>query len=106
MRRREDYEETLGAFGRGDIDLLVGTQMIAKGLDFPRVTLVGIISADSALHLPDFRAAERTFQLISQVAGRAGRGELAGRIIVGIFRTFFIVYGNGFGWRFRYVSRQ
>jgi primosomal protein N' (replication factor Y) len=82
MRRREDYEETLEAFGRGEIDVLVGTQMIAKGLDFPRVTLVGIVNADGALHLPDFRAAERTFQLISQVAGRAGRGELAGRIVV------------------------
>ncbi len=82
MKRREDYESTLAAFGAGEIDVLVGTQMIAKGLDFPRVTLVGIVSADSALHLPDFRAAERTFQLISQVSGRAGRGELAGRIVV------------------------
>ena len=82
MLRREDYEETLAAFGRGDIDLLVGTQMIAKGLDFPKVTLVGIVSADSTLHLPDFRASERTFQLVSQVSGRAGRGDLAGRIIV------------------------
>lgn len=82
MKRREDYESTLAAFGAGEIDVLVGTQMIAKGLDFPRVTLVGIISADSALHLPEFRAAERTFQLISQVSGRAGRGELAGRIVV------------------------
>ena len=82
MRRREDYEETLDAFGRGEIDVLVGTQMIAKGLDFPRVTLVGIIDADGALHLPDFRASERTFQLISQVAGRAGRGALAGRVVV------------------------
>ncbi|MBM3991908.1 MAG: primosomal protein N' [Planctomycetes bacterium] len=82
MRRREDYEDTLSAFGRGEIDVLVGTQMIAKGLDFPRVTVVGIISADGALHLPDFRAAERTFQLISQVAGRAGRGDLPGRIVV------------------------
>ena len=82
MRRREDYEEALEAFGRGDLDVLVGTQMIAKGLDFPRVTLVGIVDADAALHLPDFRASERTFQLISQVAGRAGRGELAGRVIV------------------------
>jgi len=62
--------------------VLVGTQMIAKGLDFPRVTVVGIVSADSSLHLPDFRAAERTFQLLSQVAGRAGRGELAGEIVV------------------------
>jgi primosomal protein N' (replication factor Y) len=82
MRRREDYEETLGAFGAGEIDCLVGTQMIAKGLDFPRVTLVGIVNADGALHLPDFRAAERTFQLIAQVAGRAGRAALPGRIVV------------------------
>jgi primosomal protein N' (replication factor Y) len=82
MLRREDYERTLESFGRGEIDVLVGTQMIAKGLDFPRVTVVGIVSADSALHLPDFRAAERTFQLLSQVAGRAGRGELPGEIVV------------------------
>jgi primosomal protein N' (replication factor Y) len=82
MKRREDYEAALAAFGEREFDVLVGTQMIAKGLDFPRVTLVGIISADVALHLPDFRAAERTHQLISQVAGRAGRGALAGRIVV------------------------
>jgi primosomal protein N' (replication factor Y) len=82
MRRREDYEETLSAFGRGEIDCLVGTQMIAKGLDFPRVTLVGIVNADSALHLPDFRASERTFQLVAQVSGRAGRADLPGRIVV------------------------
>lgn len=82
MHRREDYEESLAAFGRGEVDLLVGTQMIAKGLDFPRVTVVGIVSADTSLHLPDFRAAERTFQLISQVSGRAGRAELEGRIFV------------------------
>ncbi len=82
MRRREDYENALSAFGRGEIDILVGTQMIAKGLDFPRVTLVGVVSADAGLHLPDFRAAERTFQLIAQVAGRAGRGAIPGRIIV------------------------
>ncbi len=82
MRRRIDYEGTLDAFGRGEFDFLVGTQMIAKGLDFPRVTLVGIVNADTALHLPDFRASERTFQLIAQVAGRAGRGARAGRIVV------------------------
>ncbi len=82
MHRREDYEETLAAFGQGQVDVLVGTQMIAKGLDFPGVTLVGVMSADSTLHLPDFRAAERTFQLLAQVSGRAGRGERAGRIIV------------------------
>ncbi|MEL6428190.1 MAG: primosomal protein N' [Planctomycetota bacterium] len=82
MLRREDYEETLGAFGRGELDVLVGTQMIAKGLDFPRVTLVGIVSADASLHQPDFRAAERTFQLVSQVSGRAGRADLPGHIVV------------------------
>ncbi|MGK0218990.1 MAG: primosomal protein N' (replication factor Y) [Planctomycetota bacterium] len=82
MLRVEDYENTLAAFGRGEIDVLVGTQMIAKGLDFPRVTLVGIIAADGALNSGDFRATERTFQLISQVSGRAGRGELDGRIVL------------------------
>jgi primosomal protein N' (replication factor Y) len=82
MLRREDYEEALDAFRRHEVDVLVGTQMIAKGLDFPRVTLVGIVDADSSLHLPDFRGAERTFQLIAQVAGRAGRGALPGRIVV------------------------
>ncbi|MEZ5977180.1 MAG: primosomal protein N' [Planctomycetota bacterium] len=82
MVRREDYEETLQAFGRHDVDVLVGTQMIAKGLDFPGVTLVGIVSADTGLHFPDFRAAERTFQLLAQVAGRAGRGERPGHIVV------------------------
>ncbi len=82
MLRSEDYERTLKAFGDGEIDVLIGTQMIAKGLDFPRVTLVGIISADASLHLPDFRASERTFQLVSQVSGRAGRGDLEGRIVI------------------------
>ncbi|MEW6073339.1 MAG: primosomal protein N' [Planctomycetota bacterium] len=82
MRKREDYETTLESFGRREIDVLVGTQMIAKGLDFPRVTLVGVLAADQALHLPDFRAAERTYQLIAQVAGRAGRAALPGRIVV------------------------
>jgi primosomal protein N' (replication factor Y) (superfamily II helicase) len=82
MLRREDYEDALERFGRGEIDVLVGTQMIAKGLDFPRVTVVGVINADQALHLPDFRSSERTFQLLAQVAGRAGRGVLDGRIVV------------------------
>jgi primosomal protein N' (replication factor Y) len=82
MLRREDYENALERFGRGEIDVLVGTQMIAKGLDFPRVTVVGVINADQALHLPDFRASERTFQLLAQVSGRAGRGLLDGRIVV------------------------
>lgn len=82
MLRREDYEDVLERFGRGEIDVLVGTQMIAKGLDFARVTVVGIVSADNSLFMPDFRAAERTFQLLAQVSGRAGRGELPGQIVV------------------------
>jgi primosomal protein N' (replication factor Y) len=86
MRSGKDYEETLAAFGRGEIEVLLGTQMIAKGLDFPNVTLVGVISGDTALSLPDFRAGERTFQLITQVAGRAGRGEKVGRVVVQTFQ--------------------
>ena len=82
VRRRGSLTETLNRFARGDLDVLVGTQMIAKGHDFPRVTLVGVISADVGLGLADFRAAERTFQLLTQVAGRAGRGERIGEAIV------------------------
>jgi primosomal protein N' (replication factor Y) len=80
--RRHQFEETLLSFGKGDLDMLVGTQMLAKGHDFPNVTLVGVISVDAGLALPDFRAAERTFQLITQVAGRAGRGDLPGRVLI------------------------
>ena len=76
------HEQALSAFRRGEIDILLGTQMIAKGLDFPNVTVVGVINADTSLHLPDFRAGEKTFQLITQVAGRTGRGELGGQVIV------------------------
>lgn len=76
------HHEILGQVERGEIDILLGTQMIAKGLDFPRVTLVGVVNADVGIHLPDFRAAERTFQLLSQVAGRAGRGELGGEVLI------------------------
>ncbi len=85
MRSARDYHTSLQAFGRGEVDMLVGTQMIAKGLDFPNVQLVGVISGDTALHMPDFRAAERTFQLIAQVAGRAGRGDKAGTVVVQTF---------------------
>jgi len=85
MTRKSLYREILGAFRVGKIDILVGTQMIAKGLHFPSVTLVGIIHADMALHLPDFRAGERTFQLLVQVAGRAGRGDVEGEVIVQTF---------------------
>jgi len=85
MRTFKDYESTLSRFARGELQVILGTQMIAKGLDFPNVTLVGVISGDTALALPDFRAAERTFQLITQVAGRAGRGDAAGRVVVQTF---------------------
>jgi primosomal protein N' (replication factor Y) (superfamily II helicase) len=88
MTRKEAYRETLRDFRAGKIDILVGTQMIAKGLHFPNVTLVGIINADLALHLPDFRAGERTFQLLTQVAGRAGRGETAGEVFVQTYTPF------------------
>ena len=74
MRGSGSHERVLKAFETGDIRILLGTQMIAKGLDFPNVTLVGVVSADTALHLPDFRAAEKTFQLVAQVAGRTGEG--------------------------------
>jgi primosomal protein N' (replication factor Y) len=82
VRTKREYQQILGAFAKGEIDVLVGTQMVAKGHDFQRVTLVGVVSADLALGRPDFRAAERTFQLLTQVAGRAGRGELAGEVLV------------------------
>lgn len=82
MQQRGSHQRALDAFRSGEVRILLGTQMIAKGLDFPNVTLVGVINADTALHLPDFRAAERTFQLVAQVAGRTGRGEKGGRVIV------------------------
>jgi primosomal protein N' (replication factor Y) len=82
MRGPGSHERALAAFRKGDVRILLGTQMIAKGLDFPNVTLVGVISADIALHLPDFRAAERTFHLLVQVAGRTGRGPKGGRVLV------------------------
>jgi primosomal protein N' (replication factor Y) (superfamily II helicase) len=82
VRTKREFQQVLGAFAGGEIDVLVGTQMVAKGHDFQRVTLVGVVAADLALGRPDFRAAERTFQLLTQVAGRAGRGELAGEVLL------------------------
>ncbi|MBF0787865.1 MULTISPECIES: primosomal protein N' [unclassified Streptococcus] len=81
-RKKGSHEKILTAFGRGEADILLGTQMIAKGLDFPNVTLVGVLNADTALNLPDFRSAERTFQLLTQVAGRAGRADKAGEVVI------------------------
>ena len=81
VARKNSCDEILSQFARGEADILIGTQMIAKGLDFPNVTLVGVLNADASLNQPDFRAAERTFQLLSQVAGRAGRAELAGEVV-------------------------
>jgi primosomal protein N' (replication factor Y) len=88
LKRKDDFRRILGDFRTGKIDILVGTQMIAKGLHFPNVTLVGIIYADLSLHMPDFRAGERTFQLLTQVAGRAGRGDVEGEVIVQAFTPF------------------
>jgi len=82
---RQAYQDILTRLARGEIDILIGTQMITKGHDFPGITLVGVVSADVTLGLPDFRAAERTFQLLTQVAGRAGRGEVPGEVIVQTF---------------------
>ncbi len=81
-RGKWSHRDILARVRKGEVDILLGTQMIAKGLDFPRVTLVGVINADTGLHLPDFRSCERTFQLLSQVAGRAGRGGLAGEVVI------------------------
>jgi primosomal protein N' (replication factor Y) len=88
LKKKDDYRRVLGDFRTGKIEILVGTQMIAKGLHFPNVTLVGIIYADLSLHMPDFRAGERTFQLLTQVSGRAGRGDVEGEVVVQAFTPF------------------
>ena len=81
-KTKDSYEKILSAFGNGEADILVGTQMIVKGHDFPNVTLVGVLAADLSLSVGDYRAAERTFQLLTQAAGRAGRGELPGEVVI------------------------
>ncbi|MCK5528451.1 MAG: primosomal protein N', partial [Kiritimatiellae bacterium] len=86
--KKDSYERILGDFRVGKTDILIGTQMIAKGLHFPNVTLVGVIYADLSLHIPDFRAGERTFQLLAQVAGRAGRGDVSGEVLVQTYTPF------------------
>lgn len=80
--RKGSHEKLLTQFGNKEADILLGTQMIAKGLDFPDVTLVGVLTADTMLHLPDFRSSEKTFQLLTQVSGRAGRHELPGEVVI------------------------
>lgn len=82
MRHKGSHDRLFHTFGTGKADVLIGTQMIAKGLHFPSVTLVAVLNGDAALHIPDFRATERLFQLITQVAGRAGRGELPGKVLI------------------------
>jgi primosomal protein N' (replication factor Y) len=82
IRQKHSHQEILDRFRNHEADILIGTQMVAKGLDLPRITLVGVVNADTGLNLPDFRAGERTFQLLCQVAGRAGRGTVPGQVII------------------------
>ncbi|HKO99624.1 MAG TPA: primosomal protein N' [Pyrinomonadaceae bacterium] len=93
--RRGSFERSLLAFAKGEIDMLVGTQILAKGHDFPNVTLVGVVSVDAGLALPDFRAAERTFQLLTQVAGRAGRGDRPGTVLIQTYHPFHYALRHG-----------
>lgn len=106
-QRRGSHERILSAFGAGQIDILLGTQMIAKGLDFPNVTVVGVVHADLALHAPDFRAAEHTWQLITQVAGRAGRSEKPGKVIIQTYQPSHAAIAAAISGRWRdFVQKE
>ena len=109
-RAKAAHQRILHALGKGDIDILVGTQMIAKGHDYPNITLVGVVSADASLSMPDFRAPERLFQLLTQVAGRAGRGERPGRVLMQTYRpehySMAFAYGHDFGGFFQHETAQ
>jgi primosomal protein N' (replication factor Y) len=106
MSGRGAHEQVLDAFGKGSVDVLVGTQMIAKGLDFPNALLVGVLCADSALFLPDYRAAERTFQLLAQVTGRTGRGPKGGRVVVQAYNPQHIAIRTGVAQDFEAFARH
>jgi primosomal protein N' (replication factor Y) len=106
MRGPGSHEKALQRFRDGEVQILVGTQMIAKGLDFPDVTLVGVVNADTALHFPDFRAAERTFQLVTQVAGRTGRSERGGRVLVQTYSPDHPAIQAAAGHQFEDFARQ
>ncbi len=90
-RTKDAYENIYNTFKKGEADILIGTQMIAKGLDFENVTLVGVLAADMSLNLPDYRSGERTFQLITQVSGRAGRGKKEGKVLIQVIIQKIIV---------------
>lgn len=93
-RQKDSYEKILSAFANREADILVGTQMIVKGHDFPYVTLVGVLAADLSLHVPDYRAAERTFQLLTQAAGRAGRGKYPGEVVIQTYQPAALQHPN------------
>ena len=106
MRHLRDFDRVLGEFRKGKLDILVGTQMVAKGHDFPNVTLVGVIAADVALTLPDFRAAERTFQLLTQVSGRSGRGDTPGEVVIQSYFPDHYTFQLAVGQRFEEFYRR
>ena len=99
-RNKNSHEEIYKAFKNGEGDILIGTQMISKGLDFENVTLVGILAADMSINIPDYRSSERTFQIVTQVAGRAGRGSKEGRVIVQTYNPehYSLIYAKNYNY--------